>query len=560
MTTSTASFLGTLIPKTIVCWRDGTIQKNFTKDLFSGIAVGILALPLAMAFAIGSSLSPERGLFTAVIAGFLISLLGGSRVQIGGPTGAFIVLVYHTVQKHGYEGLVVATLLAGLFLIVVGLLRGGILIRFIPHPVVTGFTAGIATVIFTGQIKDFCGLQIPHPSAEFVESIVQYTTHFQTFNPLEFFIAAIALIIILACRKYIPKIPGAIVAVLITTIIALIFGLSIATIESKFGAIPQSLPPPHLPSFSLAQIQAVFPEAVAIAVLGGIESLLSAVIADGMTGFRHNSNMELIAQGIANIASGLCGGIPATGAIARTTTNVQTGAKTPVAGIIHALTLLVLMFLFAPLAGKIPIAALAAILVFTSWRMCAFEHCKDLFRGPKGDLVIFITTYLLTVFIDLAAAVQVGIILAALLFIKHISDKTVLKACTLIAIEKEVPVSPLPEVAPNVEVFEIEGPFFFAVTELLNDALTLRAPPPKIFILRLRSVPLIDASGIQAIKNFYKRCSGHGILFLLCELPGHIHTLLSQNGVLALIGENRIFSHLKDALQAAALLSDASEQ
>jgi SulP family sulfate permease len=406
------------IPKCLICFREGYSKIHFFDDLKAGLTVGVIALPLAMAFAIGSGVAPEQGLYTAIVAGFLISLLGGSRVQIGGPTGAFVVLVYATLQRHGYEGLCLATLISGIILIGMGILRLGLLIRYIPHSVITGFTTGIATVILTAQIKDFFGMQIPQPAVDFFSKIWQYCQYVETTNPATLVLSIVALVIILTLRRTSKKIPGAIIAIIATTALSALFSLPIETVESKFGAIPQSLPTPQIPLFSWEKLSQIAPDAIAIAILGAIESLLSCVVADGMTGYKHKSNCELVGQGIANIGSSLFCGIPATGAIARTTANIQMGAKTPVAGMIHALTLLVLMVLFAPLAGLMPLGALAAVLIVVAYNMSELDHFKAILKGPLSDKIVLVTTYLLTVIVDLTMAVQIGVLLA--LFFRYL--------------------------------------------------------------------------------------------------------------------------------------------
>lgn len=509
------------VPKTYVCLKEGYTKQYFLNDLAAGITVGIIALPLAMAFAIGSGLTPERGLFTAVIAGFIISLLGGSRVQIGGPTGAFVVIVYSVVQRHGYEGLAVATLLAGIMMFLMGIARFGVFLKFIPYPVTTGFTTGIALTIFSSQIKDFFGLDIQSLPADFIQKWNLYWHYSHTWNPWAFVIAAGTLTLIFTLRKYAPKVPGAIVAVIIATILVVIFDLPVETIEKKFGGIPRMLPSPSIPLVSFSTIQAVFPDAVTIALLGAIESLLSALVADGMTGMRHRSNCELVAQGFANIGSVFFGGMPATGAIARTTANINMGAKTPFAGMIHAITLLLLMFLCAPLAAKFPMPALAALLIFVAWNMSERDNFIEIMKGPKADVIVLWITFLLTILIDLTVAVQVGVILAAILFLKKMTDSTTVKICKMLLDENlhEAPevhdgeVIFRKDVPHGVAVFEINGPFFFAVSNLLNDELRQLRETPKYFILRMRKVPLIDASGLHALKLFQDKCKQRGIEF-----------------------------------------------
>lgn len=408
-------FLKSFLPKSFTCLKEGITTSILFADLKAGVTVGIIALPLAMAFAIGSGVAPERGLITAIVAGFLISLLGGSRVQIGGPTGAFVVLIATTLQKHGLEGLVLATCLAGMLLILMGICQLGSLIRYIPYPVVIGFTAGIATVIFTSQIKEFSGLCIQNCSSEFFDRLIQNWQAKETFNPFTLSLSLASLAIIVSLRSLSKKIPGSIIAIIVATTATILFELPVATIESSFGPIPQMIPAPALVPLSFDAVQKVLPDAIAIALLGAIESLLSCVVADGMTGFTHKSNCELVGQGIANIGSSLFGGIPATGAIARTTANIQMGAKTPLAGMIHAITLFLLMLLLAPIVSKMPLGALAAILMVVAYNMSEIGHFVAILKGPLADKLVLLTTYFLTVCVDLTFAVQIGVLLAILM-------------------------------------------------------------------------------------------------------------------------------------------------
>ncbi len=511
------------VPKTFICLREGYSFSLFLNDLFAGITVGVIALPLAMAFAIGSGVPPERGLFTAIIAGFLISFLGGSRVQIGGPTGAFVVIVYGIVQKYGYDGLAVATLIGGLLIILMGLARCGVLLRFIPYPVTTGFTTGIAVTIFSSQIKDFLGLRMEQVPAEFIDKWSAYASQIHTCSLCAVLLAGGTLTLIFTLRHFYPRFPGTILAVILAGLIAYAFQLPIETIETKFGGIPNMLPAPSIPALSFEKIQEVFPAAITIALLGGIESLLSAMVADGMTGHRHRSNSELVAQGIANIGSVLFGGIPATGAIARTSANIKMGAKTPIAGMIHAGTLLLLMLFLSPFASKIPLAALSAVLIFVAWNMSELPHFVEILRSDLSDAAVLVITFLLTVLIDLTVAVQVGVILSAILFLKKMSDSTTIEACRILVLEesKQAPQEPEAEillrqdVPSDVIVFEMKGPFFFGVADLLNETLRRMNEKPRVFILRMRHVPMIDTTGLHALKQFAIKCKTQGILFLI---------------------------------------------
>lgn len=553
------------IPKSVICWREGYTKETIINDLIAGVTVGVIALPLAMAFAIGSGVDPVRGLFTAIIAGFLISLLGGSRVQIGGPTGAFVVIVYSIVQKHGYDGLAIATLIAGIMIVLLGLARAGVLLKFIPYPVTTGFTTGIALVIFSSQIKDFFGLTINHVPADFIEKWHAYMGNIHTINMWAFGLGAGTLVSIFLMRHYLPRLPFVMIAVIGATAISIFFDMPVETIQKVFGEIPRTLPWPSLPAISFEKIQAVFPEAITIALLGSIESLLSASVADGMTGTRHRSNCELVAQGFANIGSVLFGGIPATGAIARTATNIKMGAKTPLAGMTHAVTVLLLMLLLAPAAGLIPLPALAAVLIFVAWNMSDLEHFFEILKGQRSDMLVLVITFLLTVLIDLTVAVQVGVLLAAILFLKRMTDTTTLHVCQILLEENaderpEAHDSDLifrKDVPEGVSVLEINGPFFFGVADLLNEELRRFDEMPRVIILRMKKVPAVDATGIHALKQFHFKCKERNIVFMLSGVRGDLLALFIKTGVTRVLGNNHIFSHLSDALAYARLLLQA---
>ena len=546
------------LPKTFVCFKEKYTFETFKKDLVAGITVGIVALPLAMAFAIASGVDPKAGIYTAIIAGFLISLLGGSRVQIGGPTGAFVVIVYGVLQRQGYDGLVLATLIAAVILILAGLFRLGTLIKYIPYPLVTGFTTGIALLIFSSQIKDFFGLQVGSVPADFLPKWKAYLTAFPTLDPVTFSIAAGSLAVILLIRRFTPKIPWGIASIVLATAVAWGLHLPVDTIASRFGEIPRLLPSPSLPHFSLSwdALHSLIPDALTIAFLAGIESLLSAVVADGMTGGRHNSNVELIAQGIANVGSVCFGGIPATGAIARTATNIKTGAKTPVAGMVHALTLFVFILAFAPVVGHIPLAALSAVLMMVAWNMSGLEQFRHLLRAPLGDVAVLLSAFLLTVLVDLTVAVEVGMVLAAFLFMKRMSDLSgVVSLAPLLDEEKEKrdpDAIAKKHVPKGVEVYEINGPFFFGVADHLKDVLSNLEAAPRVFILRMRRVPVIDATGLYALKEFYHKCVHDHTTLLLSGVQGPVEKSLKKYGLAALIGSQHMFPHIDPALQRAA--------
>jgi SulP family sulfate permease len=554
-----SKFLKDFVPKSWICLKDYS-WSTFRRDLLAGMTVGIVALPLAMAFAIASGVAPEKGLYTAIIAGFLISLLGGSKVQIGGPTGAFVVIVYGIIQRQGYEGLVVATLMAGILLIVMGLCRLGNWIKFIPYPLITGFTSGIAVIILFSQVKNFLGLKMGTVPANFIDQLGAYFQALPTFDALTFGVGAGTLAVILLIRRFIPSIPWGIASIVLATFACWVFSLAVGTIESQFGAIPRTLPSPGLSGLmpSLLHFHLLIPDALVIAFLAGIESLLSAVVADGMTGGRHKSNCELVAQGFANIGSMFFGGIPATGAIARTATNVKTGARTPVAGMIHAATLFLIILAFAPLVGKIPLPALSAVLVMVAWNMSEIGHFRRILRAPRGDIVVLLTTFLLTVAVDLTVGVGVGLVLAVFLFMKRMSEIPAKVFATPRFEEEPEKTDPdaiaKKHIPDHVEVYEINGPFFFGVADSLKDILSNLEKPPKVFILRLRKVPLIDATGMHALREFYDKCKKDHTLLILSGVHGHLQETIEKFGLDKLIGKENIFPHIDLALARSSEL------
>lgn len=521
--------MSSFVPKSYSSLRAGYSYAAAVKDLTAGITVGIISLPLAMAFAMGAGLDPERGLFTAIIAGFLISLLGGSRYQIGGPTGAFVVLIYDVVVRHGYQGLVTATLLAGIMLILFGVLRCGVLIRFIPHSVILGFTAGLAVVIMINQVKDFLGLQIANPAADAIGRLQQYWPLLSTAQLSATFIGTATIALLLFFKKNLKKFPAPVVALTCITLISTFFQFPVETIKSRFGEIPSHLPPFSLPDLSFDMLRKVFPDALAIALLGAIESLLSCLIADGLTGSRHRSNCELIAQGIGNIASVLFGGIPATGALARTSANVQLGAQTPVAGMTHAVTLFVLMALFAPFASLMPLPALAAILGFVAWNMLELKHVFELIRTSYVDGLILLITAAITITVDITAAVQTGVLLSTILFLKKIRESATGRILVELDEKKTEQGELLPGVTPpsGVTIFDLEGPYFFAISDLLNELMEQVEHRPKVLIIRLRAVPFIDSSGLSAINRFTHYWRKQGVTTLFVEArPELVKSLL----------------------------------
>lgn len=483
-------------PKLFSLWRAGIPREQLRKDVVSGIIVGIVALPLAIAFAIASGVPPDKGLITAITAGFVISAFGGSRVQIGGPTGAFIVIVYGIVERHGIDGLIIATFMAGAMLVAMGLLRAGQLLKYFPHTLIVGFTAGIAVIILTTQIKDLFGLRMNKLPSGAMEQWAVYVGHFHTINPWAVGLAAASIALIVFLPRITRAVPGPLAAIVICTALAWIFQLPVETIESRFGAIPNALPEPHVPELHLATLRELLQPAVAIALLGAIESLLSAVVADGMIGGRHRSNMELIAQGGGNMLSALFGGIPATGAIARTATNVKNGGRTPVAGIVHAITLLVIMLVAAPLAGRIPLACLAGILVVVAYNMSEWRSFVSALKGHRYDALVLLTTFVITVVFDLVLAIEVGMVLAAFLFMKRMSDISGLKDALTDGPDDEEGEEKLP---PGVRVFDVSGPLFFGAAQKFQDVLTEINDRQKVIIIRLRHVPMIDATGMHRI-------------------------------------------------------------
>ncbi|MES2199928.1 MAG: sulfate permease [Chlamydiota bacterium] len=542
------------IPKSYLCLRSNYTFSIFKKDVIAGVTVGVIALPLAMAFAIASGVTPFQGLITAVIAGFCISAFGGSKVQIGGPTGAFVILIYDIVQRNGYEGLVAATLLGAFFLLCLGIFRVGSWIKYVPYPLITGFTTGLAVLIFSSQIKDFLGLSITNLPCHFVGKWSLYFTTMSTCELSTLCLSAGSLILILLVRKFIPKLPWAITAITLSTLVAYIFSLPVETIYSRFGEIPNHFPSISFPKITISNrnLTEIFLDGMAIAFLGGIESLLSAVIGDGMTGGRHKSNCELMGQGIANFASVLFGGIPATGAIARTAVNIKSGAKTPVAGMVHALTLLAIILFLAPVISYIPLPTLSAVLIMVAWNMSEIDHFIKLFKAPIGDVLILLTAFFLTVFVDITIAICFGMVLASFLFMKRMSQFP--KTISLTKEFSEEADSPLiisQKNYSNIEIYEIQGPFFFGAADILQDVLTNIERAPKVFILKLHDVTFIDASGMHALKEFYERCKKEKTILLLAELQGEVKKDLVKFGFIKTLGKEHVFPSLEKALAKA---------
>lgn len=535
--------------------------KNYTKaklisDLSAGVIVGIVALPLAIAFGIASGVTPEKGLITAVIAGFIISAFGGSKVQVGGPTGAFIVIVYGIVQQFGVNGLIIATFLAGIMLIIMGFARLGSIIKFFPHPLVVGFTSGIALIIFSSQIKDFLGLQIKTVPADFIEKWIVYFNNFGHINNYSLIITVATVFILIIFPKISRKIPGSLVALISATIVVQYFHLPVETIGSKFGSIPNSIPMPTLPHIDFATIQKLIQPAFTIALLGGIESLLSAVVADGMIGSTHKSNMELVAQGFANVTVSLFGGIPATGAIARTATNVKNGAKSPIAGIIHALTLLVIMLFFGGLAANIPMACLAGILIVVAYNMSEWESFVSILKGPRRDAIVLGVSFLLTVFVDLTVAIEIGMMLSAFIFMERMSKMTSFNLVTKEDADDDDGLNDPKAinkyfVPKGIEVFEIEGPFFFGAAAKFKQEMRIIESNPDILILRMRFVPYIDETGLHVIEEFYHESKKKSIQLILSGVQPQIYKELERAGLINKIGEKNVLTVIDDAIERA---------
>ena len=525
----------------------------------AGVIVGIVALPLAIAFAIASGVSPEKGLFTAVIAGFIISAFGGSRVQIGGPTGAFIVIVYGIVQQYGINGLIIATFIAGGILIIMGFARLGAVIKFIPYPLIVGFTSGIALIIFSSQIKDFLGLSMGAVPSDFINKWISYSKNISSTNIYSVLIAVATVTIVVFWPRITHKIPGSLIAILLTTAVIQFFHLPVETIGARFGRIPSSLPAPVIPHLDLMTIKNLVQPAFTIALLGGIESLLSAVVADGMIGGNHRSNMELIAQGTANIFSSLFGGIPATGAIARTATNIKSGGRTPVAGMTHALTLLIIMMCVGRWASLIPMATLAGILVFVAYNMSEWQSFISITKGPRSDMAVLLTTFFLTVLIDLTVAIEIGMLMAAVLFIRKMiqfSDVSVLTGKMNDEEENGDKESfSLNAIPKQIEIFEITGPLFFGAAHKFKDAIKFIEKPPKVLVIRMRRVPIIDATGIKTIAEVYKESKHRGTRLILSEVHSvQVIEALKNARLLFAIGKGNVTDSLEKALERANII------
>ena len=530
----------------------GYNRKQLIRDIISGIIVAIIALPLSIALAIASGVGPEQGLYTAIIAGFFISFFGGSRVQIGGPTAAFVVIIYGIVVEYGTDGLIVATILAGIFLVIMGICHFGSLIKYIPYTITTGFTCGIAVTLFVGQLKDFFGLSIDKVPSEFLPKLSAYILNMGTINWTATLIGLIAIVIMLVWPKITDKIPGSLVAIVVTTLIVYFAKLEVNTIGSVFGQLSSSFPGITVPKVSLKLIQQLISPAFTIAILAGIESLLSAVVSDGMIGDHHKSNAELIGQGLGNIFSGLFGGIPATGAIARTAANVRNGGRTPIAGIVHCITLTIILLVLMPLAALIPMTTLAAVLLIVAANMAdwkSFFHlCKT---APKSDIIVLVTTFVLTVFFDLVVAIEVGVVLASLLFMKRMSETADIHSWKYTEQPEVTPgeAEKLLTIPKSIRVFEISGPLFFAAADQL-----LRIDSKsytKVIIIRMRSVPAIDASAMKNLREIAHRAHKKGITLVFSHVNEQPMHVMEKDNFIEYIGEENFKSNIMEALDYA---------
>ena len=543
-----------------------TMMKTYTKadfmtDLMAGIIVGIVALPLAIAFGIASGVSPEKGIITAIVAGFIISFLGGSKVQIGGPTGAFIVIIYGIIQEYGIDGLMVATMMAGVLLILLGIFKLGTVIKFIPYPIIIGFTSGIAVTIFTTQIADIFGLDFKGEKVpgDFIGKWILYFHHFDTVNWWNVIVSVVSVFIIAITPKFSKKVPGSLVAIILVTVgvycLKMYGGITcIDTIGDRFS-IKAQLPEAAVPALDWEAIKNLFPVAITIAVLGAIESLLSAAVADGVIGDRHDSNTELIAQGIANFVSPIFGGIPATGAIARTMTNINNGGKSPVAGIVHAVVLLLILLFLMPLAQYIPMACLAGVLVIVSYNMSGWRVFKGLLKNPKSDVAVLLITFFLTVIFDLTVAIEVGLVIACVLFMKRVMETTKISVITdEIDPNNESDLEVHEEhlmIPQGVEVYEINGPYFFGIATKFEEIMSRLGDRPKIRIIRMRKVPFIDSTGIHNLTTLCEMSQKENIHIILSGVNEKVHKVLEKSGFYELLGEEKMWSNINEALDVA---------
>ncbi|EJT5935506.1 SulP family inorganic anion transporter [Clostridium perfringens] len=532
----------------------GFSKEQFLKDLIAGIIVAIIALPLSIALGISSGVSPEKGLITAIIAGFIISLLGGSRVQIGGPTGAFVVIVFGIIQNHGVDGLIIATFMAGIILVLFGLLRFGSLIKYIPYPITVGFTSGIAITLLSTQVKDFLGLSITKTPSEFIPKWEAYISHMNTTNLYTLAIGLLALIILIFWPKINKKIPGSLIALIVTTLVVFIFNLPVATIGSQFGKISSNIPIPHIPNLNLNTLKALIGPAFTIALLGGIESLLSAVVSDGMIGDKHNSNAELIAQGLANIGSSLFGGIPATGAIARTAANVKNGGRTPISGMVHSITLLLIMLVFMPLAKFIPLTTLSAILIIVSYNMSEWRTFKAILKAPKSDIAILLITFFLTVLFDLVIAIGIGMIVSMCLFMRRVATSIEVNELNESDCSYKSNIDTDMEnlkVGENVLVYDIRGHLFFGAVDTFMNTMKEINDDAKVLVLRMRHTKTLDVTGYKQIKNIALSCKSRNMTLIISELQEQPKKVMRLMGFIDTLGEDHFATNFDEALEKA---------
>jgi SulP family sulfate permease len=544
-----------LEPKLLTILREGYARKQFQGDLAGGLTVGIVALPLAIALAIASGVKPEQGLYTAIFAGFVIAVLGGTRAQISGPTGAFIVIVYGIVQRYGYEGLVVATLIAGVILIVMGLARMGAFLKFVPYPVVVGFTSGIALIIFSSQVGDFLGLKIEKVPADFTEKWIAYAKHFATIDPSTVIVGVLSLAIILLWPKLATRrIPGQLIAILAVTAVVQYFQIPVDTIATRFGGVPNSLPTPTFPAVDWQMIKDLAFPALTIAILAALESLLAAVVADGMMGTRHRSNMELVAQGFGNIVSVIFGGVPATGAIARTATNIKCGGNTPISAVIHCVFLLLVLLFVGKWAALIPMATLAAVLVIVAYNMSEWREFVHLLKSPRGDVAVMLATFLLTVFVELTVAIQVGILLAAFVFLQKMSKETQVDLITPNLLDDDEfqsrDISKI-EIPSGVEVFEVYGSLFFGAVAQFRESIRILGKKPRVIILRMRNVLTIDASGIHILEELAEEGRRDGYILVFSAVSRSVYRVMRSSGFVETVGRKHFAGDIFAALDIA---------
>ncbi len=569
------SFKDVFCPKLFSTLRSYNMER-FVQDLIAGVIVAVVAIPLAIAFGISSGVGPTEGLVTAIIAGFIISALGGSKVQIGGPTGAFIVIIYGIIQQHGLTGLLIATIMAGILLILMGLFKLGNVIKFVPYPVIIGFTAGIAITIFSTQMNDLFGMGIKDAPADFIHKWICYFEHWRDINWWAFAIGIASLLIIVFSTKISKKIPGSLVAIVLMTLVVWLLrefaGVTSITTIGDLYALPSGMPAPHLPELNLAEgqtllnlVQELFPSAFTIAMLGAIESLLSAMVADGVIGDKHNSNTELIAQGVANVVTPFFGGIPATGAIARTMANINNGGRTPLAGIVHALMLLLVLICFGQLVGMIPMACLAGVLIIVSYNMSGWRSLVALSKAPKSDFIVMLVTLILTVIFDLTIAIEVGLLLAVILFLKRTNEATVIRSFSdEIDPTQQTDIRlhgndlEMLHIPPYTEVYEIDGPYFFGIANKFDEiSQRMGADGQKVRILRMRKVSFIDSTGIHNLEQLYMRSERCGMTLVLSGVNERVFTTLEKAGLVQMIGRENIRGHINGALaRAEELVAD----